>query len=81
MYLDLPEAEALCRIQNRIATGGGRADDNDADAVKKRLATYHEKTVPLLNWFRERPDIKFYTIDARPPIDVVFASTLDKVNP
>jgi adenylate kinase len=65
------EAALFARIENRAAeTGGARSDDN-ADTLRKRLAVYHENTVPLLPYYRDKGVLK--TVDGMATIDEVAA--------
>jgi adenylate kinase len=49
----------LSRIEKRAGEtpGGPRADDN-AEALKKRLAVYREQTAPLVDYFRSKGLLK-----------------------
>lgn len=46
--LDAPEEEIVQRILSR-----GRSDDTE-DAVRTRIAVYHEQTAPLIDFYDER---------------------------
>ncbi len=66
----------LSRIENRaretIAAGGvPRADDN-AEALKKRLAVYREQTAPLVDYFRSKGLLR--TVDGMKSIEEVSRS-------
>lgn len=64
------ESILLSRIEKRAGEtpGGPRADDN-ADALKKRLAVYKEQTAPLVDHFHEKGLLK--TVDGMKSIDEV----------
>ncbi|MBO4625865.1 MAG: nucleoside monophosphate kinase, partial [Alphaproteobacteria bacterium] len=64
LYLDLSEELMIFRINKRINEGGGRADDADTVAVRRRLDTFWKTTVPAIEWLRTAPGIKFSDIDA-----------------
>ncbi len=51
--LGVEDTVLLARIEGRAseADGEARADDN-ADALKKRLAVYHEQTAPLIGYYK-----------------------------
>jgi len=51
--LEVEDSILLARIVGRAAEtdGGARADDN-AYALKKRLAVYHEQTAPLIGYYK-----------------------------
>lgn len=82
IYLNIPESLMLKRIQIRIAQGGGRADDADTAAVRRRLDTFARETMPAINWLRTTKNVQFLEIPiADAPIDVnypVFQQTLIK---
>ena len=69
LYLELTEELMLFRINKRIADGGGRADDSNATAVRRRLDTFWRVTVPAIEWLQNAPGIKFSTIDASQTLD------------
>lgn len=60
----------LSRIEKRAGEtpGGPRADDN-AEALKKRLAVYREQTAPLVDHFRSKGLLK--TVDGMQGIEEV----------
>lgn len=65
LYLDVPEEIMIARIQKRIREGGGRADDADVDAVRKRLDIFWNTTIPAIKWLETVPGIKFSDVDVR----------------
>ena len=69
LYLDLSEELMIFRINKRIREGGGRADDADTAAVRRRLDTFWKITVPAIEWLRTAPGIKFSDIDASQTLD------------
>ncbi len=78
VYLDLPEPLMLKRIENRIAEGGGRADDADAAAVRRRLNNFQNETMPAIRWLENNSDVTFVRVAiADAPIDVNYASFID----
>lgn len=60
----------VSRIEKRAreAVGGPRADDN-VEALKKRLAVYHEQTAPLIAYYRDRGILK--SVDGMDEIESV----------
>ena len=62
LYLNIPRELMIKRIQNRIAEGGGRADDADAAVVKRRLDSFFNKTMPAIEWLSINPDVKFVDV-------------------
>jgi len=76
LYLETSEEVMAQRIMQRsretVAAGGtARADDNE-EAIKKRLETYHETTMPIIEIFKRRG--KVTAVDSTPAPAVVFAS-------
>lgn len=74
--LAVDESVLLARIEKRASetTGGARADDN-ADALKKRLAVYREQTAPLIEFYRGKGLLK--SIDGMQSIDEVTAAIME----
>lgn len=68
LVLEVPDAIGRERMLRR-AELEGRADDTP-DAIDRRLATYHEQTAPLVEWYRSRD--KAAPIDGTPPVDDVW---------
>lgn len=62
IYLNIPRDLMEKRIKQRIAEGGGRADDADAAVVKKRLDSFFNKTLPAVEWLSIVPDVKFVDV-------------------
>lgn len=50
--LDVPEIVSIQRLLDRGKTSG-RSDDNET-VIKNRLKEYNEKTLPVLNFYKER---------------------------
>ena len=69
LYLELSEEIMMFRINKRINEGGGRADDANMAAVRRRLDTFWNVTVPAIDWLRTAPGIKFSVIDASQTLD------------
>jgi adenylate kinase len=65
----LPEAVCLERLRLR-AQDEGRVDDTE-DAIRTRLALYHEQTEPLIEHYRTRGSL--VGIPADRPVEHVFA--------
>lgn len=68
--LEVDDAILIDRIEKRASEteGGPRADDN-AEALKQRLAVYHEQTAPLIKYYSERGSLR--GVDGMADIDVV----------
>jgi adenylate kinase len=50
--LNVPEEESVSRLMNRGKTSG-RSDDNEI-VIRNRLKEYHEKTLPVLQFYRDK---------------------------
>ncbi|MBE3637409.1 adenylate kinase [Mangrovicoccus algicola] len=73
--MQVPDELLVGRIEKRAAeTGGTRADDNAA-TLKKRLATYHKDTAPLVEYYRGTGKLR--TVNGDQPMDDVTAAILD----
>ena len=78
LFFDLPDEVALERMQGR-ARSEDRADDTP-EAMRKRLAIYHEQTEPVVEHYRATG--KLVPLHAARPIEAVYAeiaSALDTV--
>ena len=76
IYLNVPEEIMIARIQKRIREGGGRADDADAVAVRKRLDIFQSETMPAIDWLRTVPNIRFADVDVSGAVDDNFKNIL-----
>ena len=76
LYLNVPEEIMIQRIQKRIRDGGGRTDDTDTAAIRRRLDIFRDETMPAINWLRTIPKIKFSDIDVTGPVDKNFNNIL-----
>ena len=76
IYLNVPEEIMIARIQKRIREGGGRADDADAAAVRKRLDIFQSETMPAIDWLRTVPNIRFADVDVSGAVDDNFKNIL-----
>ena len=76
LYLEVPDDVAEQRLGERAATSG-RIDDASTEVIRHRLEVFHEQTVPLLDFYRERGLLA--TIDATPPPDQVAADIIAAV--
>lgn len=50
LFLEAPEDVCVTRCLNRGKAGSGRSDDN-RESLTKRVATYHNDTMPIVNYF------------------------------
>lgn len=65
--LEVPEAVSIQRLLKRGKTSG-RSDDNEG-VIRNRLKEYHEKTRPVLDFFRARGVV--FDIDATASVETV----------
>lgn len=63
--IDTPEEIVRARMQERA-----RADDT-TDSIEERLRWYREDTLPVLDYYRSRPDTQVHDIDGRQDIEGV----------
>jgi adenylate kinase len=69
LFFDLPDDVALERMEGR-ARDEGRADDTP-EAMRRRLAIYHEQTVPVVEHYRVTG--RLVPLHAARTVDEVFA--------
>lgn len=80
MYLDVPEEIMISRIQKRIREGGGRQDDANEEAIKKRLNTFWEVTIPVIKWLSTVKEIKFSDVDVTGDVNDNFTKIREALN-
>lgn len=68
--LDTPEEVVRTRMQERAR------DDDTADSIETRLRWYREDTLPVLDYYRVRPDTTVHDIDGTASIDEVHAQVI-----
>ncbi|MBN1819934.1 MAG: adenylate kinase [Prolixibacteraceae bacterium] len=51
LSLEVEKEELIKRLLNR-GKDSGRADDQDESVIENRIKTYHEKTSPLINYYK-----------------------------
>uniref|UniRef100_A0AC35TGV0 UMP-CMP kinase n=1 Tax=Rhabditophanes sp. KR3021 TaxID=114890 RepID=A0AC35TGV0_9BILA len=54
LYLSCDEEVCLQRCLNR---GQGRSDDNE-ESLKKRIQTYNQQTLPIINYYKDKGMVK-----------------------
>ncbi|WP_138469803.1 adenylate kinase [Poseidonocella sp. HB161398] len=75
--MQVPDELLIGRIEKRAAeSGGSRADDN-AETLKKRLATYHKDTAPLVEYYRGTGKLK--SVNGDQPMDDVTAAIIGAI--
>lgn len=63
IFLNVPEEVMISRIENRIRTGGGRADDADTAIIRRRLDNFWNVTMRAIEWLRDSGAVKFSDVD------------------
>lgn len=76
VFMDTTEDIMTERIMERSKTSG-RTDDNP-EAIKKRLQTYMDSTMPIIKSFEEIG--KVVQVDASKDVDDVFKQLQDKLS-
>jgi adenylate kinase len=74
--IEVPEEESVARLLNRGLTSG-RSDDNEL-VIRKRLNEYEEKTLPVLNFYKEKGN--YVAIDGHQEIEEVTAQIEEIIN-
>jgi adenylate kinase len=79
ILLEIDEETATARRDKRLRETlergeTPRKDDINPDALPKRFAEYREKTEPMLDYLKQKLGDKFFTVDAKPPLEDVFAA-------
>ena len=77
IFMDLPEEKAKNRIKNR-AKKEGRKDDANDDVINKRFEEYHEKTFPLVDFYKKSR--KLIKIDADLGMEGVLKAIVKKLD-
>jgi adenylate kinase len=70
--IEISEKESFSRISKRAEIEG--REDDTPEALKERLHTYHEKTEPVLEHYKEMGVL--HRIDGMQPIEKVFSDIL-----
>lgn len=70
-YLDVSEEECIRRLSDR-----GRSDDTP-EVIRKRLAIYYERTVPVLEYFEQHALLE--KIDGDRDIDTIFEDLYGRI--
>lgn len=72
--LDTPEDVVRRRMVERAR------DDDTTESIETRLRWYREDTLPVLDYYRVRPDTMVHDIDGTQTIDAVHADVLAALN-
>ncbi|WP_310619414.1 adenylate kinase [Flexibacterium corallicola] len=76
IQLDVDEGKLLDRIEKRARESSEVRSDDNAEALKKRLAVYNEQTAPLIHYYSEKGALK--AVDGMASVEKV-ASSIDAV--
>jgi adenylate kinase len=74
--IEVPEDESVARLLNRGLTSG-RLDDNE-DIIRNRLREYEDKTLPVLNYYKEKGN--YIAIDGHKSVEEVTAQIEEIIN-
>jgi len=74
--IEVPEDESVARLLNRGLTSG-RIDDSE-DIIRNRLREYEDKTLPVLNYYKEKGN--YIAIDGHKSVEEVTAQIEDIIN-
>jgi adenylate kinase len=72
--LETPESVVRERMQSRA-----RADDTDA-SIEERLRWYREDTIPVIEYYKHRPNATVHSIDGTDTIDGVHTQIVAALN-
>lgn len=75
-YLKVSDKEALWRLAGRDEEG--IREDNTLKAIMKRIALFHEKTEPVIGYYRQKGVL--HEIDGEKTIEDIHAEILEKLN-
>ncbi|MBX9906858.1 nucleoside monophosphate kinase [Patescibacteria group bacterium] len=70
VFLDTPEEVVRQRMVARAR------EDDTADSIEERLSWYREKTLPVVEYYRDRPHTNLITIDGTKTVDEVSAEII-----
>lgn len=62
IFLNITENTMIAHIKKRICEGGNRKDDADENAVRKRIESFKNITLPAIQWLSDISTIKFFDI-------------------
>lgn len=74
--IEVPQEESIKRLLTRGETSG-RLDDNE-EVIRNRLREYDEKTLPVLNFYKERGN--YVSVNGLQSIEMVTADIAKNVN-
>lgn len=71
IYLNVTSEEAAKRLGLR-----GRHDDISAEKIKNRMGWFDKDVLPVIEYFKTRPNVTFIEIDGNPAIETVTSSIM-----
>ena len=74
VFIDVSDKEALWRISGRE----GDREDETLQAIRKRIALFHELTQEVINFYDERHNL--IKVDGEQDVDTVFANIMKSIN-
>lgn len=76
IYLDVSDKEALWRLSGRVDEGV--REDNTIHALRKRIDLFHEKTMPVLDYFEKQN--KLVRINGEREIEEIFSDISSRLD-
>lgn len=73
VLITVSDREALWRISGRISD----REDETLQALRKRIASFHEHTEPVMDYYRQKG--KLVEVDGEQDVDHVFAEIMTKI--
>ncbi len=70
IFIDVSDKEALWRISGRI----GDREDETLQAIRKRIALFHEKTEPVIDFYRDQG--KLVQVNGENEVEEVFSDII-----
>lgn len=78
LSLEVDNKELIMRLLSRGKVSG-RADDQDKSIIENRISVYHEKTAPLIEYYKQQN--KYFGIDGQGSIDDIAARLKTLIDP
>lgn len=75
VFLEVSDKEALWRIAGRVSD----REDETIHAIRKRIASFHEFTQPVIEYYAEQK--KLVAVDGEQDVDAVFAEICKSLDP
>ena len=75
VFIDVSDKEALWRISGRQ----GDREDETLQAIRKRIALFHELTQEVINFYAEKGNL--IKVDGEQDVEAVFASIMKNIKP